>query len=50
MMLEHIGKNDIAKKITNAILKTLNNGQSLTKDLGGSATTLELTNAIISNL
>ena len=50
MMLEHIGKKDIASKITNAILKTLNNGESLTKDLGGSSTTKELTQAIINNL
>jgi len=50
MMLNHIGKKDIADKITNAILKTLTNGESLTKDLGGNANTKELTKAIINNL
>lgn len=50
MMLEHIGKFDVATKIKNAILKTLTNGESLTKDLGGNANTKELTQAIIKNL
>ena len=50
MMLEHIGKLDVATKIKNAILKTLTNGESLTKDLGGNANTKELTAAIIKNL
>jgi len=50
MMLEHIGKKDTAKKITAAILKTLTNGEALTKDLGGNASTKELTKAIINNL
>lgn len=50
MMLEHIGKKEIATNITNAILKTLTNGEALTKDLGGSASTKELTKAIINNL
>ena len=50
MMLKHIGKCDIASNIEQAILKTLNNKQALTKDLGGSSTTKELTNAIINNL
>ena len=50
MMLEHLGKKDIAAKITKAILKTLENGSSLTKDLGGTATTKEFTAAIIANL
>lgn len=50
MMLEHIGKKDIAAKITKAILKTLDDGKALTKDLGGKATTKELTQAIINNL
>lgn len=50
MMLDHMGKKEIGKKITDAILKTLNDGKALTKDLGGNATTKELTNAIITNL
>ncbi len=50
MMLEHMNKKDIAEKITKAILKTLNDGSSLTKDLGGNSSTKELTAAIIKNL
>ena len=50
MMLKHIGKIDVANTIEQAIIKTLNNQEALTKDLGGSSTTLELTNAIINNL
>ena len=50
MMLEHIGKKDIADRINKAILKTLTSGEALTKDLGGNATTKELTEAIINNL
>lgn len=50
MMLDYIGKEDVAKKINNAIIKTLKDGKKLTKDLGGNSTTVELTEAIISNL
>lgn len=50
MMLDYMGKKDIADKITAAILKTLVNGESLTGDLGGKASTEELTDAIIKNL
>ena len=50
MMLEHIGKKDIANRITKAILKTITDGKCLTKDLNGNASTAMLTEAIISNL
>ena len=50
MMLDYIGKEDVSKKINNAIIKTLKDGKKLTKDLGGNSTTVELTEAIISNL
>lgn len=50
MMLDYIEKKEVSKKITNAILKTLKDGKALTKDLGGNSTTIELTEAIISNL
>ena len=50
MMLKHMQKYDVANRITNAILKTLDDGKALTKDLGGEATTKELTEAIINNL
>ena len=50
MMLKHIGKDDVADKITKSILKTLTTKDSLTADLGGSSTTKELTEALIRNL
>ena len=48
-MLKYIGENSASKKIENALYKTLNDGIK-TADLGGSATTVEFTNSIISNL
>lgn len=50
MMLEYLGEFDIAKKIENALYKTLKDGVALTKDLKGNATTTEFTNEIIKNL
>lgn len=49
-MLKYINQKDIAQKIENALFKTLKEGRFLTADLGGSATTLEYTKQIISNL
>lgn len=50
MMLDHLNKHDVSEKILKAVLKTLQDGKDLTKDLGGTATTKELMNAIINNL
>lgn len=50
MMLKNNGKYAIGQKIENAIKKTIENKDSLTKDLGGISTTKEITNAIIDNL
>ena len=47
MMLRHIGENDKATKIGRAVLKVLSEGQTVTGDLGGKATTKEYTDAII---
>lgn len=46
MMLRYLGENEAADKFDAAILKVLNEGKTLTGDLGGSATTMEVTNAI----
>jgi isocitrate dehydrogenase (NAD+) len=48
-MLNYIGESEIAKKIKNALFKTLEENIK-TQDLGGTATCTEFTNAIISNL
>lgn len=50
MMLQHMGLNSHAEKITKAIMSTLSEGKHLTGDLGGKATNSEYTNSIISKL
>ena len=50
MLLEHIGENNIALRVRSAIETVLMEGKILTPDLGGEATTIEMTNAIISKL
>ncbi|KAI1945497.1 NAD-dependent isocitrate dehydrogenase [Ophidiomyces ophidiicola] len=47
MMLRHMGLNEHANKIENAIFATLAEGKMLTGDLGGKAKTHEYANAII---
>ena len=46
MMLRYLGENEAADKFDKAILKVLSEGKTLTGDLGGSATTIEVANAI----
>ena len=50
MMLRYLGENQAADKFESAILKVLNDANILTGDLGGSATTAELTEAVKNNL
>ena len=50
MMLEHVGKNDLAARIHAAVDATLNQDKVRTGDLGGKAATRELTQAIIRRL
>jgi isocitrate dehydrogenase (NAD+) len=50
MMLEHIGDNDQAQRIRRALETTIREGKTLTRDLGGTATTTEFTDAIIARL
>lgn len=50
MMLRYIGENEAADKFDAAILKVLKEAKTLTKDLGGSASTMEVTEAIKNNL
>ncbi len=49
-MLRHMGLYDFADRIQNATFKVLKEGQHITGDLGGKATTTEYTDAIIKNL
>lgn len=46
MMLKYLGENDAADKFDAAILKVLSEGKTLTGDLGGSATTMEVAQAV----
>lgn len=50
MMLRYLGENDAANKFDAAILKVLSEGKTLTGDLGGNATTMEIANAIKNSL
>jgi len=50
MMLEHMGDYPLATRIRAAFESTLREGQVLTRDLGGTATTDEFTNAVIARL
>lgn len=47
LMLKHIGERDAAMRIQASLEKILAGGQLLTRDLGGQATTLEFTEAVI---
>ncbi len=49
-MLKHIGANEPADKIEKALYKVIEEGNTLTADLGGTSTTTEYTQAIINNL
>lgn len=50
MMLEHLGRRQVAQQIKSATLKTIAEGKYITGDLGGSAKCSEFTKAIIDNL
>lgn len=50
MMLEYIGENECAARIRNAVDQVLQEGTCLTKDLHGTASTSEYTEAIIRKL
>ena len=50
MMLEHLGDLERAQRIRKALETTIREGKTLTRDLGGTASTDEFTNAIIAKL
>lgn len=47
MMLEYLGEGEAAQRITNAVEKVLQQGVDITPDLGGTATTTQMTSAIL---
>jgi isocitrate dehydrogenase (NAD+) len=50
MLLEHIGDRDRAKRIRIALETTIREGKTVTRDLGGTASTDEFTDAVIAKL
>src|ERR1041385_211805 len=50
MLLEHINEADRARRIRSALESTIRDGRTVTRDLGGTATTDEFTDAIIARL
>jgi len=50
MLLEHIGDIDRAKRIRTALETTIREGKTVTRDLGGTASTDEFTDAVIAKL
>jgi isocitrate dehydrogenase (NAD+) len=50
MLLDHIGDGDRAKRIRTALETTIRDGKTVTRDLGGSASTDQFTDAIIAKL
>jgi len=47
MMLDHLGEASAARRIENALRAVYREGRSLTRDVGGKATTAEFTDAVI---
>jgi isocitrate dehydrogenase (NAD+) len=50
MLLDHIGQGDVASRIREAIATCLRAGDTLTRDLGGTASTQEFARAVIGKL
>jgi isocitrate dehydrogenase (NAD+) len=50
MLLDHIGRRDAAHAVEAAVMRTLERGVGLTRDLGGKGTTQTVTEQIIANL
>jgi isocitrate dehydrogenase (NAD+) len=50
MLLEHIGQTRAARRMEEAVRRTLQAGRGLTRDLGGSGTTASITEQLIANL
>jgi len=49
-MMDHVGKADVATRMRSAIESTLREQKTVTRDVGGTATTAEYTDAVIARL
>jgi isocitrate dehydrogenase (NAD+) len=47
LMLDHIGESPAARRIEKALHKIYRDGKSMTRDVGGAASTAEFTDALI---
>ena len=50
LLLEHIGQRQAARRIEGSVVRTLEAGRGLTRDLGGDGTTASITEQLIANL
>jgi isocitrate dehydrogenase (NAD+) len=50
MLLEHLGDGDRSRRVRSALEGVIREGKTVTRDLGGSASTDEFTDAIIARL
>jgi len=50
MMLEHLGMQEPARRVRDAVRKTLQEKKTVTPDAGGTAKTHEFADAVVSNL
>ena len=50
MLLKHIGEKAAADRIYNSVCQVIRSGKHVTKDLGGTSSTFDMTKAIIDNL
>jgi isocitrate dehydrogenase (NAD+) len=50
MMLEHLGENERGRRVRHALEQTVREGKCVTRDLGGTASTDQFTDAIIAKL
>jgi isocitrate dehydrogenase (NAD+) len=50
LLLDHVGQRDAGRRIERAVLRTLERGVGLTRDLGGDGNTASITAQIIANL
>jgi isocitrate dehydrogenase (NAD+) len=50
LLLEHIGQPGAARRIEESVMRTLQAGKGLTRDLGGAGTTSSITQELIANL